>query len=196
MTENNSRALSQVLDELEHSVEGDSIMVADVIETLGARSFASLILVFSLISTSPASAIPGITAIVAGIVFILVVQMVIGRKCVWLPGFVTRRRMSTDKLCKGIGWLRKPVRFIERFLKPRMTFLCHRPWLWLPLVLVLLLTLFMPVMEIVPTSGSIASAAIALFAAGLLTRDGALIMLSLIPLLAVPVVVYQLGFSG
>lgn len=38
----------------------------------------------------------------------------------------------------------------------------------------LCLTLFMPVMEIVPTSGSIASAVIAVFAAGLLTRDGGL----------------------
>jgi hypothetical protein len=37
----------------------------------------------------------------------------------------------------------------------------------------------MPFMEIVPTSGSIASAVIALFAAGLLTRDGALMLFAL-----------------
>ncbi|WP_299819049.1 exopolysaccharide biosynthesis protein [uncultured Jannaschia sp.] len=196
MAEKRTRALSDVLDRLEASAHGESIEVREVIETLGHRSFASLMLVFSLISSSPASAIPGITATVAVIVFILVVQMIIGRDCVWLPGFITSRRMSTAKLCKGIAWLRKPVGFVERFLQARLTFLFHRPWLWLPLVAILALTLFMPFMEIIPTSGSIASAVIALFAAGLLTRDGALVVLSLILLLGVPFTVWYFGFSA
>lgn len=196
MAENRTHALSDVLDQLESAAHDDSIEVQEVIEKLGHRSFASLMLVFSLISTSPASAIPGITATVAAIVFILVVQMIIGRDCVWLPGFITHRRLSTAKLCKGIGWLRKPVHFVEKFMKVRLTFLFHRPWLWLPLIGILALTLFMPVMEIIPTSGSIASAVIALFAAGLLTRDGRAVVLSLILLLAVPVSAWYFGFRG
>src|SRR5690606_2515855 len=188
-------ALSEVLDQLEDSAQGESIAVEEVLEKLGHSSFASLILVFSLISTSAASAIPGITAVVAAIVFILVLQMIVGRDSVWLPGFITRRKMSTEKLCKGIRWLRKPVRFLEQFLKPRLTFLFHRPWLWLPLILILGLTLLMPFMEVIPTSGSIASAVIALFAAGLLTRDGALAVVSLILLHALPAAAWQFGFG-
>ncbi|MEH6721122.1 MAG: exopolysaccharide biosynthesis protein [Aurantimonas endophytica] len=190
MPEARTRALSDVLDQLEDAAKGDSVAIQEVIDTLGNSSFAALMLVFSLISTSPASAIPGITTIVAAIVFILVVQMIVGRKSVWLPRFITRQEMATDKLCKGIGWLRKPVRFVERFLKKRMTFLLHRPWLWLPLLLILGLTLFMPLMEVIPTSGSIASAVIALFAASLLTRDGLLAGASLLLMLAVPVTVW------
>lgn len=152
-------------------------------------------LVFSLICTSPASAIPGLTTLVAGIVFALVVQMLIGREFVWLPDFITRHRMSSTKLCKGIGWLRKPVRFVERFLKARLAFLFHRPWRWLPLFLILVLTLFMPFMEVIPTSGSLASAVIVLFAAGLLTGDGGLVVLSLLLLLAVPVGFWYFSFS-
>ena len=190
MQEARTHALSDVLDRLEAAAHGGSITVQEVVDELGNRSFAALMLVFSLISTSPASAIPGITTVVAAIVFILVVQMIAGRKSVWLPGFVTRREMSTEKLCKGVGWLRKPVRFVERFLKKRMTLLLHRPWLWLPLLLILALTLFMPLMEVIPTSGSIASAVIALFAASLLTRDGLLAGASLLLMLAVPVTVW------
>jgi hypothetical protein len=122
--------------------------------------------------------------------------MIVQRDCVWLPGFITRRHMSTAKLCKGIGWLRKPVHFVERFLRPRLTFLLHRPWIFLPLILVLALTLFMPFMEVIPTSGSIASAVIAFFAAGLLTRDGGLVLVSLILLLGVPIAVWHFGFSA
>lgn len=196
MKEERTRALSEVLDQLESSAQGESIRIEEVIEKLGHKSFAALMLVFSLISTSPASAIPGITTVVAAITFILVVQMIAGRECLWLPQFITRRHMSTAKLCKGISWLRRPVHFVEQFLKARLTFLLHRPWLWLPLVLILMLTLFMPFMEVIPTSGSIASAVIALFAAGLLTRDGALAVLSFVLLLAVPVAVWYFGFSG
>jgi hypothetical protein len=196
MAEERTRALSEVLDQLESSARGQSITVEEVVEQLGRKSFASLMLVFSLISTSPASAIPGITATVAVIVFILVVQMMVGRDCVWLPRFVTRRRLSTAKLCQGIRWLREPVRFVERFLEARLTFLLRRPWLWLPLGLILGLTLVMPFMEAIPTSGSIASAVIAFFAAGLLTRDGALVLACLILLAALPVAVWQFGFAA
>jgi hypothetical protein len=195
MTEDTNHALSAVLDGLESSVEDEAVSVQHVIETLGQRSFASLLLVFSLISASPASAIPGVTTVVAAIAFILAGQMIIGRKCVWLPAVIRQRSISKDALCRGIKWLRKPVRFVERFLKVRLHFLLHRPWLYLPLGLILALSLFMPFMELVPTSGSIASGVIALFAAGLLTRDGVLVLLALLVLLGLPVLVWQLGVS-
>lgn len=196
MAEGGTHALSDVLETLERSAHDDSITVQEVVEALGHKSFAALMLVFALIAVSPASAIPGLTATVAAIVFILAAQMIAGRDCVWLPGFVTRRRMSTGTLCKGIAWLRRPVAFVERFLKARLTFLLHRPWLLLPLLLILGLTLFMPFMEVIPTSGSIAAAVIALFAAGLLTRDGGLVAVSLALLLALPAAVWRFGFSG
>jgi len=196
MPDSQTHALSDVLDQLESLAAGDSVEVQAIVEKLGNKSFASLMLTFALISTSPASAIPGLTAVVAAIVFILVVQMVVGRDCVWLPDAVLKRQLSTDKLCKGIGWLRKPVRFAERFLRPRLTLLLHRPWLFLPLILILGLTLLMPFMEVVPTSGSVASATIALFAAGLLTRDGGLVLAAMLLLLVVPVTAWHFGFGG
>jgi hypothetical protein len=195
MQRNGTHALSDVLDRLEQSATGRKVTVEEVVEGLGHRSFAALMLVFSLISTSPASAIPGITAIVAAINFILVVQLILGRDSVWLPRLVTRRKMDRETLCKGIRWLRKPVRFVERFLKPRLTVLLHRPLLWVPLLLILGLTLFMPFMEAVPTSGSLASAIIALFAAGLLTRDGVVVVAAMALLLMAPALVWMLGFA-
>lgn len=194
MPNTDTHALSDVLDQLESSADGDKVSVSHVVDTLGHSSFASLMLVFSLISTSPASGIPGVTAMVAGLVFVLVVQMILGRKSLWLPGFVARRRLSSDKLREGIDWLRKPVHFVERFLRPRLTWLFHRPWLWVPMILILTLTLFMPFMELVPMSGSIASAVIALFAASLLTRDGVLALISLGLLAVIPIGFYLWQF--
>ncbi|APE45611.1 exopolysaccharide biosynthesis protein exod (plasmid) [Sulfitobacter alexandrii] len=184
------RALSDVLDRLEQSLDGKKVRVRHLVDRLGRASFASVMLVFSLISTSPASAIPGVTAVVAMITLLLIVQMMIGRESLWLPDIIMNKKLDTKTVAKGIAWLRKPVHRVERLLRPRLTFLFHRPWLWLPMILIAGLTLFMPFMELVPTSGSIASAVIALFAASLLTRDGLLTLFSFALLSAVPVVIY------
>jgi hypothetical protein len=51
-------------------------------------------------------------------------------------------------------------------------------------------------MELVPTSGSIASAIISILAAGLLTRDGGLVLFSLLTMLGLPVLAWQAGVGG
>lgn len=195
MPQDSSRALSDVLDHLEESVEGDSISVQKMMSKLGRNSFAATIMIFALLAASPASAIPGLTALVGVTVSLLVIQMLLGRDCIWLPGFLSTREVSKQRLCQAIGWMRRPVRAAERALRPRMKFLLHRPWFYLPLCIMLSISAFMPVMEIVPTSGSIAGAVIAVFAAGLLMRDGALVIAAMVLSSGIPVAVWYFGFS-
>jgi hypothetical protein len=189
MSDTDGPTLSGVLDQMEHLSGGADrqITVEEIINCLGKHSFASTILAFSLISTSPASGIPGVTAFVGLVVMFLVVQMIFGRDSLWLPGFIMRRDIAAKKLREGVRWLRRPVAFVDRFLHERTTFLLHRPWIYLPLIMVLLLTMFMPFMEVVPTSGSIASAMIAIFAAGYLMRDGKVVILSMVLMALLPV---------
>lgn len=189
MNDTDGPTLSGVLDQMEHLSGGADrqITVEEIINCLGKHSFASTILAFSLISTSPASGIPGVTAFVGLVVMFLVVQMIFGRDSLWLPGFIMRRDIAAKKLREGVRWLRRPVAFVDRFLHERTTFLLHRPWIYLPLIMVLLLTMFMPFMEVVPTSGSIASAMIAIFAAGYLMRDGKVVILSMVLMSLLPV---------
>lgn len=185
-------ALSQVLDRLEASAHEDKTSLGDIVEGLGRRSFAAIILIPSLLAVSPLSGVPGVTVAVGLIVAITSAQMLWGRDCLWLPDRLTRRQIPTDRLCKAIGWLRKPVHFIERFLRPRLTFLFHRPLIWIPLTILFLIGAAMPVLELIPTSGSIAAFAISLYAIGLLTRDGALIIAGFAFTAAAPLIVWQL----
>lgn len=196
MTAQQDHALVHVLDPLERSAAAESVRVDQVVEGLGQRSFASVMLVFSLIAVSPASAVPGLTATVAVIVFIVVVQMILGRTCLWLPGFIGRRQISGALLRRAVAWLRKPVAWVERHMQARLTVLVRRPWVDLPLGLILVLTLFMPFMELIPTSGSIASSVIALFAAGMLTRDGRVVLLALLGMLALAVAAWQAAYGA
>lgn len=196
MRESGGNGISQALDQLSDLSERETVRIGDIVEKLGVSSFASLMLVFTLVSASPASAIPGVTAMVGIIVAILVAQMIAGKKSVWLPQAILRRKIGGEKLRKGVEWLRPPVGFVERILRRRLTYVLHRPFLYIPLVLILCIALFMPVMEIVPTSGSIASTVIAFFAASLLMRDGVLALLSMALMLSVPLAVWHFGFSG
>ena len=195
MPEERSRALSEVLERLERSVNGQSITVQDMMDELGRKSFAAMIMIFALLAASPASAVPGLTATVGLSVAVMVVQMLAGRDHIWLPGFLATRRIPSQRVCQAIGWLRRPVHAVERVLRPRMTFLIKRPWLYLPLSIMLCIALFMPVMEVVPTSGSIASSVVALFAAGMLMRDGALVFAATLLSAAVPGAVWWFGFA-
>lgn len=193
MANNDSGALSDVLDRVQDVLHSEEVTIGNLVERLGHHSFAALMLMFSLISASPASAVPGITATVGVIVVILVAQMVLGRRALWLPGFILRRHIPSDKLGGAIDWLRRPIRFVEGLTRPRLSFMLHRPWSLLPMLLILLLALAMPLMELIPTSGSLASAVIALFATGLLTRDGGFVLAALILLLGVPFAVWHFG---
>lgn len=179
MEEPHDHAISDVLDRLESSLHEGEVSVSEVMQHLGPRSFPALILLPVLISASPASAVPGVTAVAALIVVVLTVQMLAGRHCAWLPQWLARHTIPAKTLEQGLRWLRKPVGWVERFIRPRLTTLFHRPLLYLPLLVILAIACCMPVMEVVPMSGSIASVAIALLAASLLTRDGVLMLLGL-----------------
>lgn len=184
--------LSRVLDRLEASAHDSSTSIGDIVEGLGRRSFAAIILIPALLAVSPLSGVPGVTVMVGLIVATTSAQMLWGRECLWLPEKLTRREVPTDRLCKAIGWLRKPVRFIERFIRPRLSLFFRRPLIWVQLTAMFLIGLAMPVLELIPTSGSIASFAIALYATALLTRDGAFALAAYTFTAAAPLIVWTL----
>jgi hypothetical protein len=186
--------LGAVLDRIAASAAGrDSVTVAEIVEGLGRRSFPALVLVPALLAVSPLSGVPGLTAAVGLIVVLTTAQMFAGRDCLWLPGVLSRRRVDAGRLAGAIAWLRRPVGFVERFLRPRLGALVRRPLVILPLVVMLAIGLAMPLLELVPTSGSLAAAAIALFAIGLLTRDGALVLAGFAYTVLVPLAVWRLA---
>ena len=187
------KALSQVLDRLREAAEGEEVSIGDLVEALGRRSFPALILAPSLIAVSPASGIPGLTTTVGLLVALFSAQMLRGRHCAWLPGFLARRRISPARLCKGIDWLRRPVGFLERASKPRLIVLVTRPFVLVPLVVLTAIGCVMPLLEIIPTSGSIAAAVASVFAFGLIMRDGVVVLLALCLSGATPLLIWQLA---
>jgi hypothetical protein len=170
-------AITEVLETVEQAAGPERVSVGDILDEMGPRSFAPVMLIAALAVVSPISGIPGATSTGALIIGMVMVQMVLGRDHLWLPDWLKRRSIRADVMKKGVDFIRRPVRAIEPLIKPRLQFLTTRPGNLLPIVAGFCLVAVMPLMELVPTLGSLAAVALALFAAGFLTRDGVFIIL-------------------
>lgn len=166
------RSLGDIIDALENAPEDGHVSIGDVMNEVGTRAFAPIILVPALILVSPLSGIFGLPTIGATLIFLITVQKLIGRENLWLPGVLKRRRVAEAKYLKALGWLRKPCDWIDRRTQKRLTLLVSRPANLVTLLVILAICLIIPALELLPMVTTIFALAISLFAVGLLTRDG------------------------
>jgi hypothetical protein len=164
--------ISDLLETVAAAADGDSVTLRRIVAGLGDRSFGALLLVPGLALVSPLSGIPGAPTLAASLVALIVVQMLIGRQSLWLPRILADRKIPARRLQQAVAFLRRPVGRAEGVMAPRLGFLADRPWSYLALGTCLVLTLIVPLMEIVPFLATTAGLAISLLAAGMLVRDG------------------------
>jgi hypothetical protein len=148
------------------------LSVADMMTAIGERSFGPLILVPSLIALSPVGAIPGLPAVTSAIVILLTVQMLLGHKHFWLPGWLKERTIDGPKLEKGLRAFLPVARFVDHFLRPRMTYFTKGPGYYALAVLILIVACVTPVLELVPLGGIPPNAALVAFALAIIAHDG------------------------
>jgi hypothetical protein len=173
--------LEEMLDRLGRiPANNDRIALGTVLATVGRRSFAPLLLVAGLIAFSPLSGIPGVPTLVALMVVLIAGQLFFKRRHFWLPQWLLRRQISTAKYEIGLKALRRPARFIDRFLRPRLTALTQDAGLYAIAVLCVLIAATMPPMELVPFAATSAGAALTVFALSLIAHDGLVALLALI----------------
>lgn len=155
----------------------EEVSVGDVQNATGTRSFAPFLLIGGLVTLSPVGGIPGVPTLFAIIVFLTAGQLLIGRKHFWLPGVITQRAVADEKLRNGTDRLEKPARWVDRFLKPRLTFMTQGPATYVVALACVMLAVTVPVLEAVPFAVAAPAAAISAFALALVANDGVLAIL-------------------
>jgi hypothetical protein len=148
------------------------VSVADLMDTIGERSFGPLLLVPSLIAVSPVGAIPGLPAITSVVIVLIAAQILLGHEHFWIPGWLARRSIDAHKMERGLGAFRPVARFIDHLLLPRMPWLTRGPFLYAIALLCLLIGLVTPVLELVPLGGIPPNAAVVAFSLAITARDG------------------------
>lgn len=158
----------------------DNVTIDNIVEALGRRSFGPLLLMAGIIVVTPLSGIPGLATVMGIFVLVIAAQLLLHRREFWLPRFILRRSVSSDNLEKAMRWLQKPAHFIDRFLRPRLTFLVTGLSLHVIAVICMAIAAGMPLMEFVPFTSSGAGATLAAFGLALTAHDGLLALVAYI----------------
>jgi hypothetical protein len=112
-----------VSDELEQWLGSDQPKtLGNITELFGPRSFA---LVFVLLMALPALPLPtgGATHVLEVVTMLVALQLVVGRRCIWLPARWQRLQLAGPSRRKLLNALLRRIRWFERFSRPRATWL-------------------------------------------------------------------------
>lgn len=177
---NDATNMEQLLDQIRDSApESGQVSVNAILNSVGKRSFGPVVLFAGLITLTPlVGDIPGVPTILGLMVLLTLGQLLFQRNSIWLPTWISRRSVSQDKLLKGLGWLQKPARFLDRWTGPRLVFLVDGPGLYVMAILCMAVAMGMPLMEVVPFSANGAGAALLAFGLAIVARDGVLAILA------------------
>lgn len=170
------------------------VSIDAILDVVGRRSFGALLLFAGLITLAPIIGdIPGVPSIMGILVLLVAGQVLFRHEHFWLPGWMLRRSVSRDNLCKALRWLQRPARFIDRLLRPRLTVLIRPFGAYVIAFLCLQIALIMPVMEVVPFSANAAGLVLAAFGLALIACDGVLALVAYATLaLSLGLAVYSL----
>jgi hypothetical protein len=109
----------RVSDELERWLAGDGQRtLGGLIDVFGEGSFA---IVFVLLMAVPALPLPtgGVTHVFEAITMLLALELIVGRRKVWLPQRFRNIELAGAKRQSFIATLLKRIRTLERFSRPR-----------------------------------------------------------------------------
>jgi hypothetical protein len=169
-------ALENVLDDIGRLAAKDRVSIGELVGTAGATPGAAAMIVPALIVVSPLSGIPLLPTLCGLIISGLALQLLFGRRGLWLPSVLARRHLSGAGLRRATARLREPARWIDRKAHARLRLLTMRPLIVVPLGLSVVCGLSMPFLELVPFSSSILGLSVVAFALSILVRDGVLVL--------------------
>lgn len=173
--EDNHTTTVALLDGFANGDPDDVLRLGDLLKDFGPAAFGMLLFLGVLPAFIP---VPGVGGAVGGPLVILVgVQLLLGMRKLWLPGFLSRRGPHRSAMMRFRQRMAPWLRRLEKLVRPRMTaFLDNRIALsFTGLLLVLLgVLLALPI----PFTNYVFGFLLLLFAFALLERDGALLLVA------------------
>lgn len=195
MTDQEPSNLEELLDRIDETTEGDDkVTMDDILDVVGRRSFGPMLLLAGVITAMPVVGdIPGVPGIMGVFVVLIAGQLLLRREHLWLPQWILNRSVEPDKISTALEWTYPVARFVDGWLKPRMTGLTHATGAYASAITCIVIGAAMPAMEVVPFSANFAGLALTAFGLALIVHDGLVALLAFgFTLLTFGFVVYYL----
>lgn len=170
-------SLTALLASIRPHAHEESVTLGEILARIGQRSFSATLMVIGLLMVSPLSAIPFLPSLVAIVILLIAGQAIIGRHHLWLPDFLTRRRISADKLRRALDTLIRPAAWIDRHRSGRWVVLTQWPISSLAYFVIIAIALTWPPLSFVPFSTTLSAVGMSFLAAGQTLKDGIFVLL-------------------
>ena len=173
--EDNHTTTVALLDGFANGDPDDVLRLGDLLKDFGPAAFGMLLFLGVLPAFIP---VPGVGGAVGGPLVILVgVQLLLGMRKLWLPGFLARRGPHRSAMMRFRQRMAPWLRRLEKLVRPRMTaFLDNRIALRFTGLLLALLGVLLALP--IPFTNYVFGFLLLLFAFALLERDGALLLVA------------------
>ncbi|BEP30827.1 MAG: exopolysaccharide biosynthesis protein [Wolbachia endosymbiont of Drosophila biauraria] len=186
---------SDILKEVADTNNNDSnkVTLFDIKTALHERGFGILIIIFSLPLSMPIPVPPGYTTILSIPLILFSLQLLFGFDSPWMPHWLERRSFQRSTLAFVVEKTSPALKKIEKFMKPRMSFIFYGPGekilAFVMLLSALSIALPLPLTNFIPAIGT------TLISLGIMSKDGFLsilgVLISLCGLLLTLVVVVK-----
>ncbi len=173
----------KLLDELETLSDGEQneVSLGDVMDAIGRKSFAPVLLAIGIVMLTPGPAsIPGVPVILGCIVVIVASQMIFGRQRLWIPKWLEERHVRRSKVQTAVRYARTPAKWMDAMLTNRMEYLVQHNGRKLTAVLIMVVGLSTPLLEFIPFSAHVAGAIISTLALAMVAGDGLIAAVAMI----------------
>ncbi len=162
----------QVVARLDELTDRDDLELEDIVAAFGEAAFVPVLMVLALIVVSPLSGIPLLPTVFGTVIGLVSLEMLLGRRRLWLPRVLMRRRISGRRLHAALLRLDRLADWLDRTARTRLRLLVSPPLDTVTKAACAICGFAMPFLELVPFSSSLLGTSVVLFSTGLLTRDG------------------------
>ncbi len=173
--------------------DSDKVTLFDIKTALHERGFGILIIIFSLPLSVPIPVPPGYTTIHSIPLILFSLQLLFGFDSPWMPNWLERKSFQRSTLALVVEKTSPVLEKIEKFMKPRMSFIFLGPGekilAFMMLLCAIIIALPLPFTHFLPAIG------ITLISLGIMGKDGFLstlgVLVSLCALLLTLVVIVK-----
>ena len=164
-------SLGKTLQELLKADDENGISISEVARAVGEKGFGLLLIVLSLPSALPVPA-PGYSTPFGLVMALIALQMISGRRAVWLPQKIETIRINPKLADKMIGSASRFLSKIERYIRPRQKWIRGRTGQASLALVVLIMACLM--MLPIPLTNTFPAMVIFMIGVGLSEEDGLL----------------------
>ncbi len=166
-------ALSDLLSDLQTHLRDERVSLNTILVAFQDRGMGFFLFLFALPAAVPLPGL-GINTVIALPLLFLTVQMIMGRKTVWMPQSFRKKTVKSVKIQRFLDKATPIINKFEYIIRPRLVFLTQS--IFSNLVGICAFLMAISVSIPLPLTNTVPSMGLALIGIGLMMRDGLAIL--------------------